>query len=261
MKKIMNFIKVIDYHTIIVTALAVGSTYLCRRYQLAANIPTGLIGIAIVFPIVFSINAAYRRREEALKYFASLKAHAVAVCFAHRDWIPDKDKQTEHFSRSQRLYRNLLEALNGYFTAPPEMEKEMFKRVFKIFSGYSHSIEELRRAGMAGNEVSRANQYVRAMMIEFERMKNIQAYRTPISLRAYSFIFLNSFPILFGPYFAYLAEQYNSIAGYAVAVMYSIVLVSLDNIQEGLENPYDLTGADDIRLDESDDSLPLLPEI
>ena len=34
-------------------------------------LPTGLIGIAIVFPIVFSINAAYHRREEALGYFAA----------------------------------------------------------------------------------------------------------------------------------------------------------------------------------------------
>ncbi len=53
--------------------------------------PSGLIGVAIIFPIVFSINAAYRRREEALRYFASLKAHCVAIFNAHRDWVPSED--------------------------------------------------------------------------------------------------------------------------------------------------------------------------
>lgn len=37
--------------------------------------------------------------------------------------------------------------------------------------------------------------------------------------------------------------------GYAVAVLYSLVLVSLDNIQEDLENPYDGIGEDDINLE------------
>jgi hypothetical protein len=76
MKTLRNFIRIIDGHTITVTILAVASTFLCGRVGMAADIPTGLIGIAIIFPIVFSINAAYRRREEALKSFASLKSHS-----------------------------------------------------------------------------------------------------------------------------------------------------------------------------------------
>jgi predicted membrane chloride channel (bestrophin family) len=34
-----------------------------------------------------------------------------------------------------------------------------------------------------------------------------------------------------------------------VALIYSLVLVSLDNIQDDLENPFDGVGADDLRLD------------
>jgi len=65
MKTIKNFFRVFDHQTVIVTLLAVGATFFCRRYGLQAEIPAGLIGLAVVFPIVFSINAAYRRREEA----------------------------------------------------------------------------------------------------------------------------------------------------------------------------------------------------
>ena len=255
MEKIGNFFKLINYHTVIVTILAVVSTYLCHRFQWEANMPSGLIGIAVVFPIVFSINAAYRRREEALRYYGSLKAHAVSLIWAHRDWNTEtrSEKVREQVENAKNLVEKLISALQDYFLAPRSEEDRLFKQVYETFGQFSHSHEELRKAGLAANEVSRANQYLRAMAIEFERMKNIRRYRTPVALRAYSFVFLNSFPILFGPYFAYLIKNSNTGVGYAVAVIYSLVLVSLDNIQEGLEDPFDQTGMDDIKLDVADE--------
>ena len=71
MKVIINFSKIIDGQTVIITFLAILSTYLCDRFGFYADLPSGLIGIAIIFPIVFSINSAYKRREEALKSFSA----------------------------------------------------------------------------------------------------------------------------------------------------------------------------------------------
>jgi len=258
MKNIRHFIGILDLQTAMVTALALASTYFCRRFNLAADMPTGLIGVAIVFPIVFSINAAYRRREEALRYFASFKGHAVSLYYAHRDWVPDRPAQ--HAARARVLIQDLLGAVRQSLTVLDTEQQGRFQSVYELFSRFSTSHEELRHAGMSGNEVSRANQYLRAMMIDFERMHNIQQYRTPLSLRAYSWIFLNCFPILFGPYFAYLAGQYYLSVGFGVAVIYALVLVSLDNIQEGLENPFDEIGTDDVRLDVIEDYRPVLAE-
>ena len=257
MKTISSFFRIVDMHTIAVTILAVASTYLCGRFNLAADMPTGLIGIAIIFPIVFSINAAYRRREEALKSFATLKSHAVAVFYAHRDWVPEGAEEV-HAPRGREAVLNLLSGIRGYFAGTAGASDPGLAAVYGRFSEFSRSIETLRAAGLPTGEVSRANQYVRSMMIEFERMRNILAYRTPIALRAYSRVFLNSFPVLFGPYFANLGREHYTAVGYAVAVLYSLVLVSLDNIQENLENPFDSEGADDLRLDVSPLYEPVL---
>ena len=124
-----------------------------------------------------------------------------------------------------------------------------FLQAWESIPGGSASHEQLRADGLPGNEVSRANQYLRAIMIEFERMKNILEYRTPLLLRAYSQIFLNSFPILFGPYFAHVIDKSYAVVGYGIAIVYSLVLVSLDNIQEHLENPFDQGCEDDVDLD------------
>ncbi|OQX09664.1 MAG: hypothetical protein BWK80_46620 [Desulfobacteraceae bacterium IS3] len=61
--------------------------------------------------------------------------------------------------------------------------------------------------------------------------------------------FLTAFPIVFGPYFASIAVKYYPAVGYMLSFLYSIVLVSLNHIQEDLENPFDGVGEDDIRLD------------
>lgn len=127
------------------------------------------------------------------------------------------------------------------------------KEVYGILSELSLHTERLREAGVSGSEVSRANQYVRGIIIAFESVLNIATYRTPIALRAYSKVFLNSFPIIFAPHFAQLSTGYAYFSGFLVAVVYSLVLVSLDDIQEHLEDPFDAVGIDDIRLDVSDE--------
>ena len=246
MKVISAFSKIVDAQTVIVTLLAIASTYICNRFEFFADLPSGLIGIAIIFPIVFSINSAYKRREEALKYFASLKAHAVAISYAHRDWVPD---DSSHLTRAIQLKGNLFNSIKDYFSASADKEAAQLRTVYDVFSNYSASHETLRKAKVATGEISRINQYLRSMIIEFERMRNILQYRTPISLRAYSQVFLNIFPILFGPYFAKLCNDSYMAIGYGVAVLYSVVLVSLDNIQEDLENPFDHEGLDDVDLD------------
>jgi predicted membrane chloride channel (bestrophin family) len=255
MNAIKNFSKIIDSQTVVITLLAILSTYLCDRFGFYADLPSGLIGIAIIFPIVFSINSAYKRREEALKYFASLRAHAIAIYYAHRDWVPENP---EHANRIRQLIKSLLESVKEYFFAPTENEQEKFNMVYKKFSEFSLSHEQLRKEDVPANEISRVNQYLRAIIIDFEKMRNIFLYRTPISLRAYSQIFLNIFPILYAPYFANLCSKSYPLVGYCVAVTYSIVLVSLDNIQEDLESPYDEVGTDDVNLDVIDEYMGIM---
>ena len=247
---IKNFLKILDLQTFIILILSLAATHLCLYFDIIFEMPTSLIGIAIVFPIVFSINAAYRRREEALTFLASFKASAVSLYYSHRDWVPGDNKP--HTERISKLIVEIFTAIRNDFSAKKENVAD-FQQIYYLFSRFSKSNEELRRAGMADADVSRAHSFIRFMVSDFENMRNILLYRTPISLRAYTQVFLNAFPILFGPYFAYLSSEYFIYCGYIVAVFYGLVLSCLDNIQDFLENPYDGIGADDIDLDIAED--------
>lgn len=255
MTKLIDFFKIIDRQTIVITFLALISTWLCRQFDYLFEIPTSLIGIAVIFPLVFSISSAYRRREEALRYFATLKGHAAALYLAHRDWLPNDQDMGD---QGAALVQGLLTAVSNNLHASEAEEEQTLRQVYRAYDAFSHSHEQLRQMGVTSGEVSRSNQALRSIMIEFERMRNIANYRTPVALRAYSSFFLSVFPIIFAPFFADIAYPDYPAAGYLVAILYSLILVSLDNIQESLENPYDGVGPDDLRLDIADAFTNLL---
>ena len=77
----------------------------------------------------------------------------------------------------------------------------------------------------------------------------IRQYPTPVTLRAYSKVFIFSFPVLYGPYFEFIAESFSHGLEYMMPILFSFILVSLDNIQEHLENPFDQVGEDDVHFD------------
>ena len=68
-----DFFSVINLKTFIVIAAACAATLLCTNLGFHYNVPTDLIGIAIVFPIVFSINAASIEEKKLLSIIQFLK--------------------------------------------------------------------------------------------------------------------------------------------------------------------------------------------
>jgi len=192
---------IINLKTIIVTALAVVSTYLCRRFEITADFPMTLIATAVVFPIVFSISGAYKRRENALVKYSSIKAHGRAVYFAARDWLEKTD--TEVQAKARDLLGELLIACRRLFSRPISEMPENERAVYQVFSQLSKYIkEDLRGRGLPSGEVSRCNQFLSKMIIAFEDVKHIYQYRTPRALRAFSNFFVTVLPVLYGPYFA-----------------------------------------------------------
>jgi hypothetical protein len=244
MKKILL---IINAKTLIVAILSVASTYSCIRFGITADFPLTLIATAIIFPIVFSINGAYKRRETALTKYSAIKSLGKAIYFATRDWLDHPSKET--LEKIKELLVNLLNSCKILFSGKIEESRKNEERVYEAFSEISKFIKnDLRGNGLAAGEVSRCNQYLSKMFISFEDAKHIYQYRTPKTLRTFSAIFISILPILYGPYFAHEAMQYSPYVRYIMPILFSLVLVSLANIQSHLENPFDGVGEDDIKI-------------
>jgi predicted membrane chloride channel (bestrophin family) len=236
---------IITLKTALVTALAVLATYLATRYNLAADFPLTLVGIAVVFPLVFSISGAYKRREVALGQYGSIKGHGRAIYFAARDRM---EPDPETLARARQLLFELLDACRDLFRTPVKRMAPQEERVYQSFSDLSGFVKSFRTKGLASGEVSRCNQYLSKMLIAFENVKHIYQYRTPRTLRAYSALFIYLLPIVYPPYFAEIARDFAAGLTYVMPVLFTVVLVSLENIQEHLENPFDQIGEDDVMI-------------
>lgn len=243
--RLKKILIILNLKALIVTVLAVGSTWLCIKYNIQADFPLTLIATAIIFPIVFSIGGAYKRREAALKEYGVLKAHGRAIYFAVRDWLDKPDDVA--LERARVMLAELLTSCRTLFVNPVADMRKNEELVYKEFSDISKFIRtDLREKGLASGEVSRCNQYLSKMFQAFENIKHVYQYRTPVTLRAFSDFFITVLPPLYGPYFAHIAVDYSTGLTYAMPVLFALVLTSLDNIQEHLENPFDQVGEDDL---------------
>lgn len=247
LKRLRTIAFILNFKAVFISLLAVLSTFLCLHWNIIADFPLTLIATAIVFPIVFSINSAYKRREGVLDDYASMKAHGRAIYFASRDWL-DKDDEGRQ-EKCRNLLSELLHSNRDLFSAPRSEMHEREEQVYGCFSNLSRFIrEDLRHAGLASGEVSRCNQYLSKMLYAFEQIKHVYQYRTPRTLRAFSDFFITILPPLYGPYFAQISAEFSIGLTYVMPVLFALILVSLDNIQEHLENPFDQVGQDDVMI-------------
>lgn len=238
---------ILNWKTLIITALSVIATYLCDRYAIHANFPLNLVGIAIVFPVVFSIDSAYKRRERALGLLADFKAHLLVTYHASRDWVDAKESKFPERVKEQLIavYGALRETFIVSEKEIPSKEKELYSKLAAL----SSNLQEFREYGLQVGEMSRVNQYLSKMSTSIQNMLVILHYRTPITLRAYSKFFIYSFPVMYAPYFVSVSSDYSHELQYMMPVVFSFILVSLNNIQNHLENPFDQIGVDDIKFD------------
>lgn len=244
----LEYLMKMVWKTIVISVFAAVSTYWSYQFNLGVNLNgNDLVTVAVVYPLVFSVNAAYQRRQEALRSLATLKGHAFALrlCFAH--WSKESRYSSELIYAADIILEKFFDDLKLYLSnhlLVPELEEE----IISAFTALSLLNEKLRAEGVSSPEIAKSNEYIRNMLVEFECMKSIHVYRTPSSLLLYTKFFLMVIPIVYGPVFADIARRSGHVAyGMILAVLFAIVLTALDNTQDILENPYDGLSPDDIQ--------------
>ena len=251
MERISRIGLIINGKTLLIAALAVTSTWVSLQVGALADFPLTIISTAVIFPIVFSIGHAYKRRENALDDYGSIKAHGRAMYFAARDWLPDGDPvaKQERLRAIEACLIHLLTSCRTMFKGERDCVTTAERDVYASFSELSGFVKRLREEGLATGECSRCNQYLSKMIVAFESVKHIYQYRTPRTLRAFSDFFIVLLPLIYGPYFAYLAVEYEAPSmTYVMPALFAIILAGLDNIQTHLEDPFDQIGPDDVAI-------------
>ncbi|MEK9614276.1 MAG: hypothetical protein VW080_10185, partial [Flavobacteriaceae bacterium] len=74
-----RYLIIINHRTLITLVLSLLMPYVAYEFKVFYNIDLTLLSIAIIFPLVFTIRGAFRRREKALEHLSRFRARLYTV--------------------------------------------------------------------------------------------------------------------------------------------------------------------------------------
>ncbi|MEK9602828.1 MAG: hypothetical protein VW127_00185 [Flavobacteriaceae bacterium] len=103
---------------------------------------------------------------------------------------------------------------------------------------------------ISGGVKQKIFRFIKDVHVAQENLIAVHTHRTPISLKAYCLIFIYMFPVIYTPTIINKIGLDNpSGLTYFVVILSEFILISLYNIQDQMEYPFDKDGLDDIKLD------------
>lgn len=196
----------------------------------------------MIFPLVFTIRGSFRRREKALQHLSQFRS---ALKTVHYFILSNKEMSDEF---KDELYNILIEISEKVMQHLKENETstqgldEITNKVYKFIMEKDEFI-----ARRLKDKIFR---FMNDLHESVENLHAINIHRTPISLKAYCKIFIYIFPLIYAPTIIYnIGLETPQWFTYFVVITTEFILISLYNIQDQLEYPFDDDGLDDIQLD------------
>ena len=232
---------------------AAGVTFLCDYFNLVYDIHTSLFISPIVFPLAFSINTDFQRKEKVLDDLALFKSSAMMWIFCMRDWREACGFDDQYMKGVRDKIKGLMYHLRIYlFTENQSDRQDIVYVIYEDLSDANQINEKVRCSEMISNGplVSRTVHFLNLMCLSFERLRVIREYRSPRSIRSFTKVLIFFLPILLSPYYLHLGRQINNIwSPYYISVMVAFVFAALQGVQDKLDDPFDGMSEDDIKLD------------
>jgi hypothetical protein len=243
----------ITTESVIVSAVSVASTlffilYEIDGHRLGVNVSWTFVSFAIIYPLTGSLDAAFRRREEALKQLSVFKTNVLTFYLGHRDWDWGENGRAKlpakHVNEVRWMMVQLVCDVRNFLTAPEvarlvhlntsrgkvawekgrKIQWAIAQRVRASFQKLSLTTEVLKYAGMPGNESARLRQFHKDAYMAWENLRFLKTYRTPMATRAFARVYILIHPIFWAPYYAYIVSEmlHDEAGGYTGEDVYEV---------------------------------------
>ena len=238
-----TYLEIVNIKTVHVVLISFAASFLAIQFHISFDFDFLLISAALIFPLVFTIREAFKRRERALQSLSRFKASLITIYYSFEiNKKLDSDKKIFIKKTLQRIADTLIVCLGDKSKTKENLDKDV-REVFTFIQANSEVI--------SGGVAMRIFRLMRDTHDSIENLVAIERHRTPISLRSYCLIFIYLFPVIYTPT---LLESLGSDVSFwllgSIAAFKAFILISLFNVQERIEDPFDQDSLDDIRLDD-----------
>jgi predicted membrane chloride channel (bestrophin family) len=237
-----KYLAILDYKTAALLFCCVAVTYICLEWGFGYSLNVTLFSIAVVFPLVFTIREAFKRRDHALRFLSQFKSAMFSVHYAF--------EQSKKMSQEDKNYvTGQLKEIGELFFANLRTNARENEAAERRVNEMIHFIKD-RRDYLSTSATMKIIRFLQDIHESMENTISLQLHGTPVSLRAYCLVFVFVFPIVFTPTIVHHLDTTPHWVIYLLSVLHGFVLISLYNVQADMENPFDQIGLDDIKLDE-----------
>ncbi|RNC90334.1 MAG: hypothetical protein ED555_10835 [Allomuricauda sp.] len=202
-----------------------------------------MLSIAIIFPLVFTIRGSFRRREKAMEHLSQFRSalktlHNYVYC---DDKLLTEDHKNEMFQILVSISEKTISHLKENTTETKALD-QIVHQVQDFVIRYNTLV--------SGKLRDRIFRFMSDLHESLENLHAINTHRTPISLKAYCKIFIYLFPLVYAPTILHtVGTSAPLFVTFFIVLLTQFILVSLYNIQDQLEYPFDDYGLDDINLE------------
>lgn len=237
-----KYLTIINYRTLISMIIAVVTIFISYKFDVYYNIDLTLLSIAIIFPLVFNIRGSFRRREKALQHLSQYRS---ALKTIHYLFMSNLNLEEQYKQEITKILVDISNKVIDHLSHKNYNTKELDENINKIFEFTNDKNEQI--SSRLRDKIFR---FVNDLHKSVENLNAIHVHRTPISLKAYCEYFIYIFPLIYTPAMIYNVGIDSPIWITCFIVLFSeFMLISLYNIQDQLEYPFDNVGIDDIDLE------------
>lgn len=238
-----QYFSILNLRTLYTIIISILIPYVCYTYKIIYNIDLTLISIAIIFPLVFAIRGAFRRREKALEHMSKVKSALIGIRYSFLGNVKmSKEEKTTGIGLSQAIADELISHLDGTNQEKKKLDAS-FEALIAFMEEHPETISNSTKGKVYG--------FLQKVHEGAANCMAIHTHRTPISLKAYCKVFIYMFPLIYTPTIINKIGLENPAwLTYFVVLLSEFILISLYNIQDDMEFPFDRQGLDDIKLDE-----------
>jgi hypothetical protein len=237
-----KYLVVFNFRTLIAMATAIVTLVISYIFEFSYNIDLTLVSIAIIFPLVFNIRGSFNRRERALEYLSQFRSALLTLDYYFRN----TPKLTEDDKREMtNILLEISNELTEHLGGNEDDTKDIDDRVQKVFNFITEKDEFIPVRYKV-----RILRFLNDLHESVENLLAIHVHRTIISLKAYCEYSIYIFPVIYVPTIIYhVGMDASKWFAFFTVLFTEFILISLFNIQDHLEYPFDNIGMDDIKLE------------
>lgn len=236
-----RYLIILNSRTLLALTISVVIPLIAYKFNVIYDIDLTLISIAIIFPLVFTIRGAFRRREKALEHLSLFRASLMTV----QNIVSSSKLETNDINKAIDLINKSNSGLFNYLSNVDSSTENHDQNINKLYD-FLKSKKEI----IGGGTLQKVIRFLKDTVDSADNLIGIHRHRTPISLKAYCLIFVYIFPLIYTPTIIYKIGIDNPVwLTYFIVILSEFILISLYNIQDQMEYPFDKEGLDDINLD------------